>query len=447
MNLLATFIAYIQKEQLFLPNDRLLIAVSGGVDSVVLCELCHQAGYPFEIAHCNFQLRGSESDADEAFVKELGNKYQVQVYNKRFDTNAQKSEKGESIQVMARALRYEWFNELIAQDPRYLLTAHHANDNIETLLMNFFKGTGINGLQGILPKETGLVKQLVRPLLFAGKEELLSFARLHQLTWREDASNNSNAYTRNYFRNELIPSIQQVFPQVETNLLDNIERFRDIHTLYKQAIMINMRSLVEQRGGEWYIPVLKLSKMAALSTVLFEMLKPFGFQGTQIQEVSKLLKSESGKYVSSATHRILKNRKWLIVSALNANTQTYYLIERENEQLHFEDGSLTMRWLSMAEKFSNDNSIAQLDAKDLKFPLLLRKWKQGDYFYPLGIQKKKKLSRFFIDQKLSLLQKEHTWVIESDKKIIWVVGLRIDDRCKVTAATKEVLHLSLLPAK
>src|SRR5450755_4470878 len=243
MSLLQRFIDNIQNENLFQKNDRLLLAVSGGVDSVVLCELCSQAGFNFELAHCNFQLRGAESERDEAFVQSLGEKYSAKVFIKKFDTEKYAEEKKISIQVAARELRYEWFEELIvsltnnpqpttnsysetsyiAHRTSYILTAHHANDNIETLLMNFFKGTGIKGMQGILPKQV----KIIRPLLFAKKEEILSFAEENNLSFVVDSSNLSDKYTRNYFRNQLIPAVEKVFPRVEENLLNNIERFKD----------------------------------------------------------------------------------------------------------------------------------------------------------------------------------------------------------------------------
>ena len=237
MSLLKQFQQYIKKENLFQPKDRLLLAVSGGVDSVVLCELCKQAGYDFAIAHCNFQLRGKESERDELFVQRLGEKYEVKVLVKRFDTEKHASEWKQGIQEVARTLRYNWFNELVtgqlSEDAcQYVLTAHHKDDNIETLLMNFFKGTGINGLHGILPRQ----RKLIRPLLFAGKNELKEFAKENNLQFVEDSSNSTDTYTRNYFRNQLIPSLQKVFPQVENNLAENLQRFSEVEILYRQSM-------------------------------------------------------------------------------------------------------------------------------------------------------------------------------------------------------------------
>jgi tRNA(Ile)-lysidine synthase len=271
MSLLDRFLSFIKNQHLFAANDQLLLAVSGGVDSVVLCELCKRAGFEFAIAHCNFQLRGEESDRDEAFVKTLGEKYGVKVFTKKFNTQAYAAENKVSMQVAARELRYNWFEELLdfpeakpgmdfqlresgITQPVYLLTAHHANDNIETLLMNFFKGTGVTGLRAILPKKG----KIIRPFLFAKKEELIEFAEENNLAFVEDSSNFSEKYTRNYIRNQLIPSVQNIFPQVEDNLLQNIERFRGVEVLYRQIVAQHKIYLVVHHGNEDHFPGLVL---------------------------------------------------------------------------------------------------------------------------------------------------------------------------------------------
>ena len=441
MDLLQKFTEFIKKENLFQPKDKLLLAVSGGVDSVVLCELCRQAGYDFVMAHCNFKLRGQESERDEQFVRQLARKYDLEVFIERFATEEYAEQNKLSIQVAARKLRYEWFTSLITQKYlNWIITAHHANDNIETLLINFFKRTGISGLRAILPKHG----KIIRPLLFAKKEQLLHFAKENELTYIEDSSNLSDKYTRNYFRNQVIPSVQKVFPQAEENLVNSIEQFRDIEILYKQSLYVHKKNLLEQKGNETHIPVLKLLKSQPLSTVTYEIIKDFGFTSNQTDEVIKLLYSVSGKYVQSNSHRIIRNRKWLIISPADTVISENILIEEKDIEVEFGMGSLKFEKVSTDNsQLTTDSSVAMLDADEIKFPLLLRKWKQGDYFYPLGMQKKKKLSRFFIDQKLSLTEKESTWVLEMNKKIIWVVGRRIDDRFKITPKTKNMLKISL----
>ena len=460
MPLFNRFINYIQKENLFQKGDNILLAVSGGVDSVVLCELCKQAGFNFKIAHCNFQLRDKESERDEKFVQSLGEKYETKVFIKKFDTANYAAENKLSIQVAARELRYKWFGELLEQStlnpepstghPQtshithrtpYILTAHHANDNIETLLMNFFKGTGIKGMQGIQNRNEPL-QWITRPLLFAKREEILNFAKENNLSFVEDSSNTSDKYTRNYFRNRLIPSIQKVFPQVEENLLNNIERFKETEILYQQAINFHKKKLLEYAGNEIHIPVLKLQKAEPLKTIIYEIIKEYGFTAHQTADVLHLLKSESGKYISSATHKIIKNRKWLIIAPHNTREVSLIVINESDTQVEFEIGKLEIEKYSNAGyQPSTDNYTATLDANAITFPLLLRKWKQGDYFYPLGMQKKKKLGRFFTDQKMSLTEKEQAWVIESDKRITWIVGKRIDDRFKITDRTNSIITI------
>jgi tRNA(Ile)-lysidine synthase len=439
MNLQERFIKFIKEQHLFTPKDKLLLAVSGGVDSAVLCELCKQAGYDFAIAHCNFKLRGSDSDSDEQFVKQLAEKYAVPFYVTAFDTNAAAKATKKSIEETARNLRYEWFEAIRSKnDYAFIVTAHHANDNIETVLMNFFRGTGIKGLHGILPKQN----KIVRPLLFAKKEDLAAFAVTNKLAFVTDYTNDQNDFTRNYFRNELIPAVQKVFPAAEENLLNNISRLGEVEQLYNEAISIHKKKLLEVKGNEIHIPVLKLQQTKPLQTVLFEIIKDYGFTSHQTEDVTALLQSESGKYVQSATHRIIRNRKWLIISPNKTEEADNILIEEDDKEISFAGCRLQLM-LNNQYTIINNQLIAQLDTDEIKFPLLLRKWKQGDYFYPLGMQKKKKLSRFFIDQKLSLTEKEKVWVIESNKKILWVIGLRIDDRFKITDKTKRILQISL----
>ncbi len=461
MNLLEKYKTYIKEESLFQPKDKLLLAVSGGVDSVVLCELTRQAGYDFVIAHCNFKLRGDDSDRDEAFVKVLGKKYGVEVFVKSFDTEAIAKKEKKSIEETARDLRYEWFYEQLAvgsgqfaKEPiealtpvncplptaHRILTAHHADDNIETVMMNFFRGTGIKGLRGILPKQG----KLIRPLLFARRDELEEFARANGLAYVVDHTNAENEYTRNYFRNEIIPMVSAKFPEAKENLLRNIQRLGEANALYDQAVEWLKKKLLEQKGSEIHIPVLKLQKTEPLATIVYEIIKAHGFTAHQTDEVIGLLQSESGKYVQSASHRIIRNRKWLIISPNRTEEAQHILIEEGVSSLQFAVGSLQVKQTAIANyQLPTANSTAALDASQLTFPLLLRPWKKGDYFYPLGMKKKKKLSRFFIDKKLSLTEKEKLWVIESGKKIIWVVGMRIDERFKITDKTEMVLELTV----
>ena len=465
MDLLQAFRDFIAKERLFSAGDRLLLAVSGGLDSAVLCELINllrlrqasgDPGHTIDIAHCNFQLRGAESERDEAFVGQLGKRYGVRVYTERFDTEIYAASKKVSIQVAARELRYRWFEEIVdswAQPAALIITAHHLDDNIETLLMNFFKGTGIAGLRAMLPRQG----RIVRPLLFATRAMLQQYAVDQGLEWVEDSSNLSDKYTRNFFRHQVIPLVQQAYPAVLHNLADNINRFREIEWIYRQSIEQQKKKLLEYKGNEVHIPVLKLQRSAPLTTLVYEIMAPFGFSAQQTPEVIGLLDSPSGKYVHSATHRILRHRKWLIISLRDTMESVTIVVEPGDTEVVYEQGRLRLKELSSSDVPDEILSpsptvaasrgrtpaspIAWLDAADIEFPLLLRKWRPGDYFYPLGMRKKKKLARFFIDNKLSLTEKEKIWVVEMNKKIIWIVGLRIDDRYRITTATRQVLKI------
>lgn len=437
-------------------NCQLLIAVSGGVDSVVLTHLLAIAGFDFTIAHCNFQLRGLESDRDEQFVRSLGDKYDKKVFVKHFDTNEYTIAHKVSIQVGARELRYDWFKQIIGawslnrnensnspfNGSLFIATAHHADDNIETVLMKFFRGTGMQGLRGILPLQKD--PPLIRPLLPFRKEELLHYAKEKSLPFVEDSSNASDKYTRNYFRNQLIPSLKELIPNVEDNILNNIHRFIQIEELYRQAIDLYKKKLVEYKGNEIHIPILKLMKSAPLQAIVWEIIKDYNFSAAQVDEVIKLTVAENAGYVVSLTHRVIKNRKWLIIATLQTTEAGCIVIEKGENKVTYENGELRLEVTSFLLSGQHpDPKLQWLDADKVQFPLLLRKAKQGDYFYPLGMQKKKKLNRFFIDQKLSATEKENVWVLETNKKILWVIGYRIDDRFKITGETGNILKISL----
>lgn len=458
MNLLASFQKVVKEKNLFSSKDRLILAVSGGIDSVVLCELCKQAGLDFVIAHCNFQLRGGESERDELFVKQLGEKYKVQVEVKRFDTEKYASENKISIQEAARELRYGWFRELIGNRQQakgkngnyqlpianWLLTAHHADDNIETVLMNFFRGTGLHGLTGIPAKGDALLSFVRRPMLDFSREEIVQFAKEYQLDFVEDSSNQSIKYTRNFFRHEIIPAISKVYPRVKENLESNIGRFKEIEKLYQLSVGEIKKKLYKGKNNEVHIPVRQLMGFNSRA-LIYEIISAFGFSEKQVDEVVKLSESDSGKYIQSATFRIIRHRHWFIVSPVVAEHSENIIIEEATGNVQWAIGKLEFKKMSIANcQLPTANSVACLDAKEITFPLLLRKWKTGDYFYPLGMKKKKKVTRFLIDQKLSKTEKENSWVIEMNKKIIWVVGQRIDERFKVTGKTTNVLKMSFI---
>ncbi|HEX5151914.1 MAG TPA: tRNA lysidine(34) synthetase TilS [Parafilimonas sp.] len=469
--LLQQFQQYLKENfpRLLSPNLQLLLAVSGGIDSVVMLDLFFQSGFGFAIAHCNFQLREEESDRDEMFVRSLGEKYNKDVFVKKFDTKQYAADKKISIQEAARELRYEWFGKLVSGElsvvskntndlthhspphfagqaftTHFLATAHNADDNIETMLMFLFRGTGIHGLTGITAFDKE--RKIIRPLLFVTRRQIELYAEENNLNWVEDSSNATDKYTRNFFRHKIIPLAEEHFSNAKENLLVNIQRLKDAEVLYNEAIDLHKRKLLEYKGNEIHIPILKLQQTKPLDTIIWEIIKAFNFHAKQIDEVKKLFVADNSSYVQSSSHRIIKNRKWLIIAPNENEASNFILIEKSDQQIKFKNGVLQFEWMpTLHFTLQTLNSIAQLDAKHIQYPLLLRKWKQGDYFYPLGMQKKKKLSRFFIDQKLSATAKENIWVLEMNKKIIWVIGYRIDDRCKITASTKEILKISFTP--
>ncbi|HVI43782.1 MAG TPA: tRNA lysidine(34) synthetase TilS [Chitinophaga sp.] len=438
-HLITQFKEYIAQQKLYDPSQRVLLAVSGGVDSVVMLHLFKEAGFQAGIAHCNFQLRDQESERDEQFVKDLAARLELPLHTVRFDTNEYTARHNVSIQVAARELRYNWLEETRQQGGyAFIATAHHMQDGVETALMNFCKGTGIAGLHGILPKQ----EHIIRPLLFAEKAALVAYAALRRIEYVEDSSNITDKYTRNFFRHHIIPLMQEAFPAAVKNMDNSISRIREAETLYQQAMERHRKRLLVQQGDNWMVPVLKLQKSVPLQTIAWELFRGFGCSSAQVQQVLALLQSESGHYVETATHRIIRNRQWLLITPVTTVAAPLQVIDAAPARITYERGTLHIRQQERSNAaIPSAPSVAWLDATQVKFPLILRKWKQGDYFYPLGMRKKKKLSRFLIDQKLSLPEKENVWVIESDKRIVWIIGMRIDDRFKIMPGTKEIVAI------
>lgn len=424
---------------------KIVVALSGGLDSMCLAALLHDLNVSIVLAHCNFGLRGEESDGDEQLVRDWAEQQKISLYVRGFDVPQILKEQGGNMEDTARKLRYSWFEELrqtLGFD--LIATAHHQQDNIETLLMNFFRGTGIAGLHGILPQQG----KIIRPLLSFEKEELKHYALEHDIPWREDSSNTNSHYLRNAIRQQLWPEIERVFPHAGQALSANAERFREAEILYQESIEGYRKKLIEKREKDWYLPVLKLKQVPALPTVLFELLKPFGFTGRQIPDILHLLDAEAGKLVSSGSHRIWKDRKFLIITAVEASESTLITIDfPEREQtVEWVGGWLTLApwtakeqpktWLSKKE----DEEFLCLSSQD--FPLILRPMREGDYFYPLGMnRKKKKLGRFLRDQKMPLSQKPEVWILESRHRIVWVLGHRIDERFKLVENAGSIVRI------
>lgn len=420
-----------------LPGQVVLLTVSGGVDSMVMAHLFLDSEIPFAVAHCNFGLRGEESDLDTRLVQEWCKGNNVKFHSIQFETKQRSEEWKKGTQETARILRYEWF-EVVRKENNYakIVTAHHANDNVETLLINLFKGTGISGLHGILPHHGNII----RPLLFATKEMLAAYAAEQNIAYREDASNASDDYLRNAVRHNIVPAVQQWFPNAVTHVNDSIARFAEAEALYRNAIAQERKQLLQQRGNDYYIPILKLQKKEPLSTICYELLLPFGFSAGQLPHVLHLLTSESGRYISSSTHRIIRNRDFLVITSLPADAADLILVEAAPCIIDTGKFLYSFSIHYKPKTIPANASEAYIDLKQVQFPIILRKWRTGDYLYPLGMNmKKKKVSRLLIDEKIPLHQKEDIRILECSKRIAWVSGIRLDERFKVKDSTEQVL--------
>lgn len=443
-SLLERFRIHVTEKAFWRPHDKLFLACSGGVDSMVLAHLLKTTGYGIEILHCNFNLRGEESLRDESFIRSFASTTGTPFQITSFETARFMQEWGMGVQETARKLRYDWFRKVISsihpiQGKAYVLTAHHADDLAETMLINFLRGTGLAGLHGI-PEKTDC---FVRPLLFASRKEIMEHAVQHALAWVDDSSNTELHYTRNFIRGKILPELESVFPAVRQNLVSNAKRLGEAEQLYRMQVQKIRTSLLKEINGQTAVPVSLISKSIALDTILHEIFSPFGFSAAQCEEIKKLLDAPTGKWVESSSHRVLKNRNWLLIEALAEKDFSVHVIDQDTSALSTPQFKLTFSTPLTSAKVDADPSKAWLDASRIVYPLILRKWKEGDYFYPLGMKKKKKVARFMTDLKLSRFEKENQWVMLSGSKIVWVLGRRIDDRFKVMPGTKETLLVSL----
>lgn len=435
--MVALFEKHIKDNFPFLVKAKILIAISGGIDSVVLTYLCKEIGLNLSLAHCNFNLRGKESDADEQFVKDLADKLDVPVYIESFDTKAYKHSHKLSTQIAARELRYNWFKSLQeAFKIDYVLTAHQADDNLETFLINLSRGTGIEGLTGI-PEVNNNV---VRPLLPFTRDQIKIYATENKIDWREDSSNKEAKYLRNKLRLEVLPALKEVNPTFMDNFNKTIDHLNGTRGIVNHHIA-NLKAVLFKREKEQIsIAIDELINLNPRKDYLYELFNEFGF--TAWDDVENLLFAMSGKQIFSHSHRMLKNRKELLITSINPiEIEDYYEL-KENEKTIVKPLKLDV--CDVAQIGDLKNEIAYIDKDLLKYPLIIRKWKKGDYFYPLGMRNKKLLSKFFKDEKFSIVAKENTWILCSGDEIIWVISHRLDDRFKVTPKTKHILKLEYL---
>ena len=431
---------YIDENRLLTPGNKVIVGVSGGIDSVALLHLLQRLGVECIVAHCNFHLRAEESDRDELFVKDVTKQLGLPFYRIDFDTLKYAADNKISVEMAARELRYEWFESLAKKmDAQAIAVAHHLDDSIETLLMNLIRGTGLRGLTGISARN-GLV---IRPLLSCTREELFQYVTFHQLAYVEDSTNAQNDYQRNKIRNQLLPLLEEINPSVRQTLYQSLERFSGMYKVYEEFIDSYKKLLMKDENGTIIIDISLILKLPDVTTVLYEFLSPYGFNAQVVQQVVSHLNDTSGKKFYSSTYRLVKDRQNLILTKRTRDEKISIQIDEGRDIITY-PLPLSIHYSDVNNVEINKNkNVLTIDADLVKFPLILRKWEEGDAFVPFGMKGMKKLSDFFIDNKFSLPDKENTWLLVSDEKIVWIVGHRADNRFRVTTETRKVIRISL----
>jgi tRNA(Ile)-lysidine synthase len=423
----------------FLKEKKLLLAVSGGIDSMVLVHILQQLQYNVAIAHCNFNLRGEESDGDEQFIRDYAREHSVEIFVTRFDTQAFAEDAKLSIQIAARQLRYSWFSELLQENKLdYLLTAHHLDDSAETFLINFTRGTGLEGLTGI-PQVNDTV---VRPLLPFTRAEVEAYAQENSIQWREDSSNASNKYLRNKIRHDVMPLLKELNPSFAASFTQTLINLQQAQSLVQDAAILVYQQVVKDVGNQKHIDLLQLKRLPNYSAYLYQWLAPLGF--TAWNDIYNLPNAQSGKFVSSGKYRLLKDREVLILEAVSKTDDgTVYEIGEGQQSIQY-PLSITVSHASSLTGNATKNVIF-VNNQLIKYPLTVRRWQDGDYFYPLGMNgQKKKVSKYFKDEKMSLSDKENTWLLCSEDQVVWVIGKRADNRFKATENTTQILKIEVL---
>ena len=405
-------------------EQKLLLAFSGGLDSRVLLDLLCRLEIDFSVAHCNFNLRADASESDALFCAQIAEQHQLPFFIKKFDTKSFAKEQKISTQMAARELRYTWFDALKEQEGfTHLLTAHHLDDQLETFMINMGRGSGLKGLRGIT------TNKILRPLLNFSKDEIEQYAQKHSIEWREDASNAQDDYLRNNMRHNVIPQ----WKTAQENLLQQVGQTFDHLTLAQEALSVvvdtfkNMHFI--QQDDVTAVKLDALMELKPQAYYLHALFEAYGF--SHVADLESLLVAQSGKQLISSSHRLIRDRAVLLLSPLKIET-----LDEEFSWIPSQDLINPIK-LSLADQPLNTANTATLDKSKLKYPLLLRKYREGDYFYPIGMQGKKKLSKFFKDQKYSTLDKENQWLLCSEEQIVWVVGKRVDTRF---AAIPETLN-------
>ncbi|WP_298363287.1 tRNA lysidine(34) synthetase TilS [uncultured Lutibacter sp.] len=439
---------HINKNLSFLIDKKLLVAISGGIDSVVLTHILYKLNFDITLAHCNFSLRGKESNKDEKFVKDWGNELKIPTYTIQFDTESYASEMGISTQMAARELRYNYFKQLLEKhNLDYVVTAHQKDDVIETFLINLTRGTGLDGLTGI-PEVN---ENVVRPLLPFIRNEILVYATRNKLQWREDSTNSSIKYVRNKIRHKVVPFLKELNPSLLETFTKTVENLKGSQQIVNDYIKIIKEQSTTIVNNDIHINIAQLQKLNNPKVYFYELLKDYGF--TQWDDINDLINAQSGKQVVSKSHRLLKDREVLILSEIKTVEKSVYFEIHENTskiktpiKLKFKAVDIPFDTKNQANKvfeevILNDDNTISIDYDKLKFPLIIRKWEKGDLFYPIGLKGKKKLSKFFKDEKFSIIEKENTWILCSNNEIVWVIGHRLDERFKVSKYTSKILKI------
>lgn len=442
------FLHFIQSQFGVNAHSRILLAVSGGLDSVVMTHLFYATEINFSIAHCNFQLRGEESDADEKFVENLAKKLDKKFYSIKFDTKNYQAENKLSLEEAARNLRYNWLEKIrSAGGYHYIATAHHLTDSFETTLLNLTKGTGMRGLTGI----PMVNNKIIRPMLFTWRKNIESFATEHNIHFRTDASNLSDIHTRNKIRNKILPVLKEINPSLENTFRNTNQNLREANAIIELFITSRIKRKIVHKHNAEYLPIAFINHLPYKNTFLYYLLKPYNFSAEQILEIASCL-SGSGKTFHSSTHRVIIDRKHLIVTTDADTSQPAYFVEDSQNKLRLDNCYLEFSQIHNAnKKFTSTKDTVYINLQKIKFPLIVRRWQKGDYMYPAGLLKangnpaKKKLSDLFTDARYSLLQKEQSWIVLSDSNIIWVAGLRQDEKTKYKPGNSEILKIKMLP--
>ena len=441
--LVERFQEYVNRQNLFTRQDKILLTVSGGVDSMVLMSLCVNSGYNVGIAHCNFSLRGQESDEDEIMVQESARRYGIECYNKRFDTLGEMERTGESMEMAARRLRYEWFYELCDKHNYTVIAiAHHIDDSIETFFINMLRGTGLRGLTGI----SNRIGRVVRPLMFATRKEILDYALHKHITFREDSSNRSTKYLRNKIRLGLIPRLKEINPRFAFLMNQNVARLTATQQFIDSAIDNIFERAARIEGDVCTIEVDKIVDVRTRSFVIYEILSSrFGFKGDVVDTLCKALDNDStGRRFYSRSHVAYIDRGNIVVTCIEEKDPCEIMVNKGQQRAYCGNSVLYFEVCDVDSlpTYNVADNVALLDAEKITYPLMLRRWCDGDSFTPYGMNGSKKVSDYLIDRKVSMAEKSRQFVLLSDGEIAWLVGRRIAHPFRITDKTEWVLRIT-----